>query len=47
MQWPNLGYADAYLDSFQTFQRLREAGVIAEGVLFQVEYPTRRRTPAG
>jgi hypothetical protein len=38
--WPNLGYADAYLESYRTFRRLRDEGVIPEGVLFQVEYPT-------
>jgi hypothetical protein len=38
--WPNLGYADAYLESYRTFARLREEGVIPAGVLFQVEYPT-------
>jgi hypothetical protein len=38
--WPNLGYADAYLESFETFQRLRDEGVIPSGVRFQVEYPT-------
>jgi hypothetical protein len=38
--WPNLGYADAYLESHRTFRRLREEGVIPAGVLFQVEYPT-------
>jgi hypothetical protein len=38
--WPNLGYADAYLESYRTFTRLREEGVIQAGVLFQVEYPT-------
>jgi hypothetical protein len=38
--WPNLGYADAYLESYQTFAALRKEGVIAPGVRFQVEYPT-------
>lgn len=38
--WPNLGYADAYLESFETFRRLRDDGVIASGVRFQVQYPT-------
>ena len=38
--WPDLGYADAYRDSFETFQRLRDEGVIPSGVRFQVEYPT-------
>jgi hypothetical protein len=40
MTWPNLGYADAYLASYQTFVALREQGIIPEGVRFQVEYPT-------
>jgi hypothetical protein len=38
--WPDLGYADAYLDSYRTFTRLRDEGVIPRGVRFQVEYPT-------
>jgi hypothetical protein len=38
--WPNLGYADAYLASYQTFAALRDQGVIPTGVRFQVEYPT-------
>ena len=40
VRWPNLGYADAYLESFETFQRLRDEGVIPSDVRFQVEYPT-------
>ena len=38
--WPDLGYADAYLESYQTFAALREQSVIPTGVRFQVEYPT-------
>jgi hypothetical protein len=38
--WPDLGYADAYVASYQTFVALREQGVISPGVRFQVEYPT-------
>lgn len=38
--WPDLGYAGAYLASYQTFVALREQGVIPPGVRFQVEYPT-------
>jgi hypothetical protein len=38
--WPDLGYADAYLESYKTFAALREQGVIPAGVRFQVEYPT-------
>jgi hypothetical protein len=38
--WPDPGYADAYLESYPVFGRLREEGVIPAGVRFQVEYPT-------
>lgn len=38
--WPNLGYADAYLESWETFRRLRDEGVIPAGTRFQVQYPT-------
>jgi hypothetical protein len=40
MAWPDPGYADAYLDSYATFARLRGEGVIPDGARFQVEYPT-------
>jgi hypothetical protein len=40
MTWPDLGYADAYLGSYDTFAALRREGVIGDGVRFQVEYPT-------
>jgi hypothetical protein len=40
IQWPNLGYADAYVESFATFRRLQDEGVVPADVLFQVEYPT-------
>jgi len=40
VRWPDLGYAGAYLASYQTFAALREQGVISPGVRFQVEYPT-------
>jgi len=38
--WPDIGYADAYLESYQVFARLRADGVIPAGVRLQVEYPT-------
>jgi hypothetical protein len=38
--WPNLGYADAYGDSFEIFSKLRSEGVLPAGVRYQVEYPT-------
>ncbi len=40
MRWPDLGYAEAYLGSYETFAALREEGMIPGGVRFQVEYPT-------
>jgi hypothetical protein len=40
VSWPDLGYADAYLESYETFAALRKEGVIPAGVRFQVEYPT-------
>ena len=40
IEWPNLGYADAYIESFALVARLQSAGVIPAGVRFQVEYPT-------
>lgn len=41
--FPSLGYADAAIESYATFARLREEGVIPAGVRFQVSLPT----PAG
>lgn len=35
-----LGYAEAALESWQVFQRLRDRGVIAPGTRFQVSLPT-------
>jgi len=40
VQWSNLGYADVYQESYATFRRLRDEGVIPAGVRFQVQYPT-------
>jgi hypothetical protein len=40
VQWPDLGYAAAYLESYGTFAGLRDDNVIPGGVRFQVEYPT-------
>jgi hypothetical protein len=40
MRWPDLGYAEAYLGSYETFAALRSEGMIPAGVRFQVEYPT-------
>jgi hypothetical protein len=38
--WPNLGYADAYEESYATFSKLQQEGVIPAGIRYQVEYPT-------
>lgn len=40
----SLGYADAAESSYPIFQRLREEGVIPEGVKFQVSIPTAYAT---
>jgi hypothetical protein len=40
MTWPDLGYADAYQESYAVFSALRDEGVIPAGVRFQVQYPT-------
>jgi hypothetical protein len=40
VRWPDLGYADAYLESYAIFAGLRADGVIPAGVRFQVQYPT-------
>ena len=40
MRWPDLGYAGAYLASYEIFSALRGEGIIPGGVRFQVEYPT-------
>ena len=40
LTFPPLGYASAAAESYEVFRRLREEGVIAEGVRFQVSLPT-------
>jgi hypothetical protein len=45
--WPNLGYADAYAESFAIFDRLQRDGTIPEGVRFQMQYPTPLASIAG
>lgn len=37
---PPLGYADAAIESYAVFRRLRAEGVVPEGVRFQVSLPT-------
>lgn len=40
VRWPDLGYAEAYQESYATFGRLRDEGVLPADVRFQVQYPT-------
>lgn len=40
LEWPDLGYASAYAESYEIFSRLSTAGVIPGDLRFQVEYPT-------
>lgn len=40
IELPALGYADAAIDSYAIFRRLRDAGAIADGIRFQVSLPT-------
>jgi hypothetical protein len=40
VNWPNLGYADAYSESFRLFDALQDEGIIPERVRFQMQYPT-------
>ena len=40
LRFPDLGYADAAIESFGTFRRLQEAGTIPAGTRFQVSLPT-------
>jgi hypothetical protein len=45
--WPDLGYADAYLASFEVFDRLQKDGTIGADVRLQVQYPTPLASTAG
>ena len=47
IDWPNLGYADEYAESFEIFDRLRKDGTIPAGVRFQMQYPTPLASMAG
>jgi hypothetical protein len=47
IQWPNLGYADAYAESFEIFDRLQTDGAIGADVRFQLQYPTPLASMAG
>jgi hypothetical protein len=47
VDWPNLGYADAYIESFQLFSALQDDGTIPAGVRFQMQYPTPLASTGG
>jgi len=47
VHWPDLGYADAYADSYQVFRRLQDDGTIPPEVRFQMQYPTPLAPVAG
>lgn len=40
VSWPDLGYAHAYQNSYETFRSLKNSGAIPADVRFQVQYPT-------
>ena len=40
IEFPNLGYADAAIESFAVFEKLRSNGIIPDGMRFQVGLPT-------
>jgi hypothetical protein len=40
VRWPEIGYAAAYAESFATFARLQDDGVVGADVRMQLEYPT-------
>lgn len=37
INWPNLGYADEYTESFATFERMQNEGTIPADVRFQLQ----------
>ena len=47
INWPDLGYANAYAQSFAVFDRLQQDGTIPTGVRFQMQYPTPMASIAG
>ncbi len=40
LQWPDLGYAGAYAQSYKLFSQLQAAGVVPADLRFQVQYPS-------
>lgn len=47
VDWPDLGYAHAYKESYEVFQRLDEEGLVPPGLRFQAQYPTPLASIAG
>jgi hypothetical protein len=47
VEWPDLGYAAVYAQSFATFTRLQHEGAVPAGVRFQAQYPTPLASIAG
>ena len=47
INWPNLGYADAYTESFATYERMQNEGTIPADVRLQLQYPTPLASMAG
>jgi hypothetical protein len=47
INWPNLGYADEYTQSFATFEQMQNEGTIPADVRFQLQYPTPLASMAG
>ncbi len=47
IDWPNLGYADEYTESFAIFERMRNERTIPADVRLQMQYPTPLASMAG
>ena len=47
INWPDLGYADEYAESFAVFDRMQNEGTIPADVRFQLQYPTPLASVAG
>ncbi len=47
INWPDLGYADEYIASFATFERIQNEDRIPPDVRFQLQYPTPLASVAG
>jgi hypothetical protein len=47
VKWPDLGYANAYAESYAVFRALQADGTIPDQVRFQMQYPTPLAPLAG